>query len=67
MEKNSEANDKYQFLNDHPIDKDRIEHINKPDGNNTTCMSRSQEVYKQVEEGKRQDASAALPGVGLEG
>lgn len=67
MEKNKEANDKYQFLNDHPIDNDRIEHINKLDDNNTSCMSRSQEVYDQVEKGKLQDASATLPGVGFEG
>lgn len=63
MEENTEANDKYQFLNDHPIDKDRLDHINKLDDNNTSCMSRSQEVYDQVENGKRQDASATLPRV----
>jgi predicted Zn-dependent protease len=63
MEENKEANEKYQFLNDHPIDKDRLDHINKLDDNNTSCMSRSQEVYDQVENGKRQDASATLPGV----
>ena len=63
MQENKEANDTYQFLNDHPIDKDRLDHISKLDDNNTSCMSRSQEVYDQVENGNRQDASAMLPGV----
>jgi predicted Zn-dependent protease len=67
MMKNTEANDKYQFLNGHPVNDDRLKHINELDNNNKSCMSRSQEVYDQVENGKRQDASATLPGVGFEG
>ena len=53
------ANDKYQFLNDHPIGEKRFKHIEK----GTTCMSAAQGAYDKVESGKRQDASATLPGV----
>lgn len=60
MEENKEANNsKYQFLNDHPIDKERLDHIQGQ------CMSKAQEVYDQVEQMKRQDASVLLPGVGI--
>jgi predicted Zn-dependent protease len=54
-----EAKTSYQFLNDHPIDEERLEHIQK------TCMSKAQEVYDQVEQMNRQDASVLLPGVGI--
>lgn len=58
MEGNKEeANTKYQFLNDHPMNPDRLEHIQN------TCMSKAQEVYDQVEQKKRQNALALLPGV----
>ncbi len=53
----TKANDSYQFLNDHPINENRITHIK------TTCLSPAQKVYDQVESVHRQDASATLPDV----
>ncbi|WP_176698151.1 M48 family metallopeptidase [Candidatus Nitrospira nitrosa] len=60
-ENKEEANTKYQFLNDHPIDDERLGHIQN------TCMSKAQEVYSQVDINLRKDALATLPGVGFEG
>lgn len=61
IEDSEGAKNKYQFLNDHPITPDRLDHIKD------TCIPKAQEVYDQVEQTKRQNASATLPGVGFEG
>ena len=61
MSETQGANDKYRFLNEHPINEDRLTHIEE------TCLPPAETIYDQVERTKRQDASATLPGVGLEG
>lgn len=61
MSETQGANDKYMFLNEHPINEDRLTHIEE------TCLPPAEKVYDQVPGEKRQDASATLPGVGFEG
>lgn len=49
-----------QFLNDHPIDDDRLAHIENQ------CMSTAKKDYDEiVKNGKNQEASALLPGIGI--
>ncbi len=49
-----------QFLNDHPIDDDRLTHIENQ------CMSTAKKDYAEiVKNGKNQEASALLPGIGI--
>lgn len=61
MSETEGANDKFTFLNEHPINEDRLTHIEE------TCLPPAEKIYDQVPGEKRQDASATLPGVGFEG
>lgn len=56
-DKEEEVNKSYAFLNEHPINPKRLEHINN------SCMSKSKDIYNQLKNEERQDASAVLPGV----
>jgi predicted Zn-dependent protease len=54
------ANDSYKFLNDHPINQDRFDHIE------TQCMTTAKKDYAEVvKSGKTQDSDALLPGEGI--
>lgn len=55
MAETEKPNGGYQFLNDHPINEDRLAHIEN------TCLPPAEKVYDQVPGEKRQDASATLP------
>lgn len=54
-EKETEANEKYDFLKTHPMNKARFTHIEKQ------CMSEAITLYDNVTSDKRQNASAPLP------
>ena len=57
MQHDSDENNKeIDLLDEHPINKDRINNLNN------ACLTKAKGIYKQVKQSERQNASRALPG-----